>query len=222
MGFMLGRGFDIDNRQDLVFTLLWMAVSFVSILVHELGHALVSKKLTRITPSIKLWAMGGLADSRTHLTREHKLKVVWAGPLAGLALFLVVLLMCCLIYGIEPGARIIGWLIYRPNIDILNMEALSILREMNKGVFQLLWALVFVNFWWSLVNLLPVFPLDGGQIYACLESSERKVSQVGLITGAVCAAIGLMAFQSIFIGILFGYLAYQNYQRLQQTSGGYR
>ena len=31
-------------------------------------------------------------------------------------------------------------------------------------LFVLVWDLLFVNIFWGLVNLLPVFPLDGGQI----------------------------------------------------------
>lgn len=220
MGFLLGHGIAINNRSSLIYTLIWMAVAFVSVLVHELGHALVSQKLTNVTPSIRLWAMGGLADPRTHLTRKDKLKVVWAGPLAGLALFALVLLACCLVYGFGPGARLIALMIY-PLESLINIEIISLIGTMSPNLFYLLEALVFVNFWWSMVNLLPVHPLDGGQIYACLEPSQSKVYQLGFIVGAVVAVIGLVVFQKIFLGVLFGFLAYQNYQSLQQSRGGY-
>lgn len=220
MGFLLGNGININSRQDLMFTLLWILILLFSILVHEFGHALVSRKVSGATPSIKLWAMGGLAYPNTSLNREQRLKVTWAGPLAGLAFFVVILLTCCLVYGFGSGARIVAYLLYPRNIGILNVDSLLILSEMKDGLYHLIRGLVLFNFWWSLVNLLPVYPLDGGQIYSVLERSQRKVYQVGLITGVLVAVIGLLVFQSFFIAMLFGFLAFQNFQRLQQEPGG--
>jgi Zn-dependent protease len=218
-GFLLGGGLHLDlGRQALLSVLLWMIVVFVSIMVHEFGHALTSRKLTRVNPSVKLWAMGGLAYPNTNLSRKESFWVTWAGPLAGLAFFVLILLGCCLTYGFGPGSRVIAFMAFPPG-GFLDLEAVKVLREMNWAVFEILYALVFVNFWWSIVNLLPVFPLDGGQIYASVETSERKVFQVGLVTG-VLAAAAFLFFGRWFAAALFGYLAYQNYQRLQQINGG--
>ncbi|HBF16361.1 MAG TPA: peptidase, partial [Verrucomicrobiales bacterium] len=71
MGFFLGGGIGIKSRQDFLMILLWIVVLFVSILVHELGHALTSRKMTGVTPSIKLWGMGGLAYPNTQLTQKQ-------------------------------------------------------------------------------------------------------------------------------------------------------
>ncbi len=223
IGFVLGGGFDINGRDSLISVILWIIVLFVSILVHEFGHALTSRKLTKVNPSVKLWGMGGLAYPNTNLTRKESFRVTWAGPLAGLAFFGVVALICCLVYGVRPGAGIISYFIY-PGDHVVDSGTYAAFKSMNGVTEELLHALVFINFWWSLVNLLPVYPLDGGQIYAAVETSQRKVYQVGVATGAIVAIVGWMVFKDWWVALLFGYLAYQNYQRLQQLtgSGGFR
>ncbi|MFT6181914.1 MAG: stage IV sporulation protein FB [Paracoccaceae bacterium] len=219
-GFLLGRGFNIDNRQDFIGVILWMLIVFVSIIVHEFGHALTSRKFTGVNPNVRLWAMGGLAYPNTHLTRKQSFWVTWAGPLAGLGLFVLTALLACLALGFSTGLNLIGILIY-PKIGI-TPDTLLALSQMHWVTIEILYGMVFVNFWWSIINLLPVFPLDGGQIYAAVETSQKKVFQVGMIVGIVVAVIALVQFKMLFAAALFGYLAYQNYQRLQQITGGGR
>ena len=209
MGFFLGGGLAITSRQDLLMVLLWIIILFVSILVHELGHALTSRKMTGVTPSIKLWGMGGLAYPNTQLTQKQSFWVTWAGPLAGLGFFGLIVLTCCAIYGFAIGTDLTMILLFP------SRETYTVLAKMNDPVLYMLKDLLWVNFWWSLINLLPVFPLDGGQIYASIERSPKKVWIVGMVTGALVAIAGLLFLDRIFIAILFGYLAFQNYKRLE-------
>ena len=213
MGFFLGDGIGIKSRQDLLMVLLWIIVLFVSILVHELGHALTSRKMTGVTPSIKLWGMGGLAYPNTQLTRKQSFWVTWAGPLAGLGFFGLIVLTCCAIYGFAIGTDLTMILLFP------SRETYTVLAKMNDPVLYMLKDLLWVNFWWSLMNLLPVFPLDGGQIYASIERSPKKVWTVGMVTGALVAIAGFFILHQIVIAILFGYFAFQNYKRLQHLKG---
>ena len=217
MGFFLGGGLGITSREDFLMILLWIIVLLVSILVHELGHALTSRKMTGVTPSIKLWGMGGLAYPNTQLNQKQSFWVTWAGPLAGLGFFGLIVLTCCTVYGIAVGTDLTMFLLF-PSTGI-NRETFTVLAEMNKPVFFMLDKLLWVNLWWSLINLLPVFPLDGGQIYASIEKSPKKVLIVGIVTGALVAIAGFFILHRIFIAILFGYLAFQNYKRLQHLKG---
>ena len=217
MGFFLGGGFGITSREDFLMILLWIIVLLVSILVHELGHALTSRKMTGVTPSIKLWGMGGLAYPNTQLTQKQSFWVTWAGPLAGLGFFGLIVLTCCTVYGIAVGTDLTMFLLF-PSTGI-NRETYTVLAKMNDPVLYMLKDLLWVNFWWSLINLLPVFPLDGGQIYASIERSPKKVLIVGIVTGALVAIAGFFILHRIFIAILFGYLAFQNYKRLQHLKG---
>lgn len=220
VAFFLGGGTRITDRESFLHTLLWMVVVFVSILVHELGHAMTSRKLTKVQPNIKLWGLGGLAYPNTHLNRQDDFRMTLAGPLAGLAFFGVVAVFCILQYGGLTGLDMIKWLIY-PGFG-LQFETMVELRDMHWVTFNLLRSLVFVNFWWSLINLLPVHPLDGGRIYATFQSSSYKVHQVGAATGVIVALIGWFVFGDWWIALMFGFLAYQNYQAMQQVSGGRR
>ena len=174
MGFFLGGGLAITSREDFLMILLWIIVLLVSILVHELGHALTSRKMTGVTPSIKLWGMGGLAYSNK-LDQKQSFWVTWAGPLAGLGFFGLIVLTCCAVYGIAVGTDLTMFLLF-PSTGI-NRETFTVLAEMNKPVLFMLDKLLWVNFWWSLMNLLPVFPLDGGQIYAKVYRSRLLVVQ---------------------------------------------
>ncbi|MDA7509601.1 hypothetical protein N9046_06285 [Akkermansiaceae bacterium] len=217
MGFFLGGGLAITSREDFLMILLWIIVLLVSILVHELGHALTSRKMTGVTPSIKLWGMGGLAYSNTQLTQKQSFWVTWAGPLAGLGFFGLIVLTCCTVYGIAVGTDLTMFLLF-PSTGI-NRETFTVLAEMNDPVLYMLKDLLWVNFWWSLMNLLPVFPLDGGQIYASIERSPKKVWTVGMVTGALVAIAGFFILHQIVIAILFGYFAFQNYKRLEHLKG---
>jgi Zn-dependent protease len=214
MGFFLGGGLAITSREDFLMILLWIIVLLVSILVHELGHALTSRKMTGVTPSIKLWGMGGLAYPNTQLTQKQSFWVTWAGPLAGLGFFGLIVLTCCAIYGFAVGTDLTMFLLF-PTTGI-NRETFTVLAKMNDPVLlNMLKHLLWVNFWWSLMNLLPVFPLDGGQIYASIERSPKKVWTVGMVTGALVAIAGFFILHQIVITILFGYFAFQNYKRLE-------
>lgn len=218
MGFFLfpGSVIGIKSRQDLMMVLLWIIVLFVSILVHELGHALTSRKMTGVTPSIKLWGMGGLAYPNTQLTQKQSFWVTWAGPLAGLGFFGLIVLSCCAIYGFAVGTELTMIFLFP------SRETYTVLAEMNNPLLFMLKELLWVNFWWSLINLLPIFPLDGGQIYASIEKSPKRVWIVGMVTGAVVAIAGFFILHQIFIAILFGYFAFQNYKRLEHLKGQYR
>jgi stage IV sporulation protein FB len=216
--FFLGNGLqNIDSRAGIFDTLLWMIVVFASILIHELGHALTSRKLTGVQPNIRLVAFGGLAYPNTQLNRSDSLKVTLAGPAAGLAFFVVIILFCIARYGLIPGLDVVIWHITHSK-DLLIGNG-SAFFNMSETTFSLIKSLIYVNFWWSLVNLLPVYPLDGGQAYAAIESSQKKVYQIGMITGIAAALFGFLFFGSIFVAILFGFLAFQNYQRLEQLGG---
>jgi len=88
---------------------------------------------------------------------------------------------------------------------------------LNIFVSMLLW----VNVFWGLINLLPVFPLDGGQVARNVLiqydpwDGVRKSLWVSVVTGGILAVVGLIGFHSVYIAILFGFLAFQSYQSLQ-------
>jgi Zn-dependent protease len=72
-----------------------------------------------------------------------------------------------------------------------------------------------------LINLAPVYPLDGGSVTrnVLLQADPldgvRKSLWISVIAGAAIALAGLVFFRSIFMALLFGLLAFQSYQSLQ-------
>ena len=89
-------------ENDIPAVLLWMAAVFVSILVHEFGHALMSKAFN-CSPSVVLWGMGGLCYSQgEQQTPRQRLAVIFAGPGAGFLLCGLVVMVFWIVLGISP------------------------------------------------------------------------------------------------------------------------
>jgi Zn-dependent protease len=190
--FLLGPGFGL-NWQMLV----WVAVVFVSILVHELGHAVVGKLLGG-EPEIHLQMLGGVTYPR--LRRRpgplHQFILSVAGPVAGLAL---------------GGA---AWALGRvipPDPGSPSWVAMQFIR--------------FCSFVWAAFNLLPILPLDGGQMMlAIIEGVRRKPSEIlaSWVSGAIALAAALVAFahygiREPFLLGWFVLFAFQNFARASQA-----
>lgn len=149
--------------------LIWVVAVMVSIILHEFGHVWMWRVFgTRA--KIQLNGMGGLAIPTTggRAFGWRYILVCFAGPA-------IQLLFAAALYG--------GWL-YRSRIR--DYPALTFLLEM----------LLLINLFWALFNLLPIYPLDGGQI--AREGLQMSAGRKGLIASlwlsvATCALIGLNA-----------------------------
>ena len=88
---------------------------------------------------------------------------------------------------------------------------------MNIFVTELLW----VNIFWGVFNLMPVYPLDGGSVTRNVllqvdpADGVRKSLWVSVIAGALIALIAFFFLRSLYMAVLFGFLAFQSYQSLQ-------
>jgi stage IV sporulation protein FB len=217
---LLGLNALRDENHGPILLLIWIAVVFVSILVHELGHAL-AYRMYGSHARIVLWGFGGLAiGSPNPAGRARRIFVTLAGPLAGF-------LLAALVYGSD---RLTGWST-AGGVPVLNLY------------FQLM----FVNIAWGVLNLFPVFPLDGGQITRELCEGKWRgrglrvslqisfaVAVAAAVYSLACAldekfgshlakVIPWWAFGNVFTAILFAILAVQSYLLLKQLggSGGY-
>jgi membrane-associated protease RseP (regulator of RpoE activity) len=78
-----------------------------------------------------------------------------------------------------------------------------------------------VNIFWGLVNLLPIYPLDGGRVareVLTLGHPRQGIIQslwLSAIVAAGVAVLGFVTFNSFFMALFFGYLAYSSYQTLR-------
>jgi Zn-dependent protease len=143
--FWLGSVLLGANTLDLgiQYLAIWVVIVFVSILVHEMGHALAFRRFGA-DAEIILYAFGGLAVPTHAISgRGRRIIVALAGPIAGF-------ILCGLVYGSNQALE---WGV-----------ATNGLARNGPEVAFLYDVLIWINLYWGLFNLLPVFPLDGGQV----------------------------------------------------------
>ena len=137
-----------DYFGDFALAVVSAFLFFLSILLHELGHAVVAIRNGIPIAGIDLWLFGGVAKmERDTDTPGVEFKVAVAGPL-------VTLVIAALCFGI-------GSLI--ANADDVFATTSFDNAAADDAVAVLGW-LAFVNFWLLVFNLIPGFPLDGGRI----------------------------------------------------------
>jgi len=210
-----------DSRGPLL--ILWVGAVFLSILIHELGHAF-AMRYCGIHSSVVLYHFGGLAIptgafgagfSKKNLSQAEKIFISAAGPAAQILLAVFVIVIAT-----TMGYRILLLPEFLSSIPMLD-EGKQIV---SPGLFGLVNFIVWPSVMWAILNLVPVYPLDGGQIAREIASflgfSVEHSLKLSIATAALMAVWGLMAGQ-IFLTFLFASLAYSNYQMLG-LGGGYR
>jgi Zn-dependent protease len=177
--------------------LVWIVVSFLAILLHELGHALAAR-LYRQTPQIEIHGFGGLTKWAwvDELKWSQRVFISLAGPGIGF---------------VAGGLLYLGQT-FSPGFD-------SYLVFLASRYF--LW----VTLGWGLFNLLPILPMDGGRALAeflehRMGQSEgrlltRKVS-IGTAAVAMVAGIGMGRVWAVILCAIF---AFDNYQRMRGLPG---
>ena len=191
---------------------IWISVCFVSILLHELGHA-AACRMFGDHAEIKLYAWGGLTSWNSSFYGTMRQFVVsLAGPLAGFCLAGLALGLA-----LSSGASIrVGHHLLIPVLAVLSKQAT--LTEPGLW-YTVLNDLLWVNFFWGLVNLLPVYPLDGGQaaraVFERFSPAEgrRRSLILSVVVGAIMALLGLLA-GSLWILLMFAIMAVSSMQLL--------
>lgn len=194
--------FEYIRAGHVDFAVTWILVVFVSVLVHELGHGLAVRR-HGIEPVIALHGMGGTTSwtSRAPLSRPAHVVISLAGPFAGFALGLPLLL----VFGGSIG-------MFGHGFDVAPSVAWRLPTLVDKAIEQMIW----VNLGWGAVNLLPVLPFDGGHV---LEQTlgPRHVRATAAISTLVGASIAILALmqnpREVWIAMLFGMAAMQSFQR---------
>jgi stage IV sporulation protein FB len=211
------------------FLLVWIGCVFVSILIHELGHVFMGR-LFGAEGHIVLYSFGGLAIGSNSLSsRGQRILVSFAGPLAGF-LFLGVLALALAAFApgqLEMVVDLLRLLFGYPPLQKEPPPPLSPLVQ------HAIWYLFEINLFWGLLNLLPVWPLDGGQISRDFFTGISRENGVRISLGISLVVSGVLAVQAlsvhldhplipflwwlggIYMAIMFGLLAFQSFQLLQ-------
>lgn len=189
--------------------LIWLLAVFVSILVHEMGHALTSRAFGA-RPQITLYAFGGLASYADRgMTRAQRIAISLAGPAAGFALAAVIV---GLVYAFGGRVAVHDWML----VPLLDPD--------KRLLLVLVFYLFYINTWWGLINLLPILPLDGGHVAQELMVAhrERGLYESYVVSVAVAGALalyGALYLRDWFLTLFFLALAVNSYQFLQQLRG---
>ncbi len=221
VALLLGPWEPLPGQSVVMLMAMWIIALFVSILFHEMGHA-TAMRAYGFRPSITLYGLGGLASYGEAQAYGSKgpaalgqILISFAGPAAGF-----------LLAGVVTGAIVLSgsgirvWLGFPYGISVAPAEIIGSVR-LTWFIAQLL----FINILWGLVNLLPVYPLDGGQISreVFLKINPREGIRLSLglsiLTAGALAVIALTQRRDFFVALLFGYLAYSSYVTLQAYSG---
>lgn len=210
------------NDKHLEWVVLWIGCLFISILVHEFGHGLTSKHF-RDSPWILLYGMGGLCYSERQGDRAQRLAIILAGPGAGFLLFLVVLVVTTLFLGVTPRehAALVPYALgFKPDLPAL-LSAGEKFGPDSAMKFMAYAYMVQINLLWTLINLLPIWPLDGGQASQILftlvdpRNGVRRSHFLAMMTAGALAVFAGIRSSDLFMAFFFGMFAYLNFQILQ-------
>ncbi|WP_435017094.1 site-2 protease family protein [Tundrisphaera sp. TA3] len=202
---------------------LWVGCVFVSILVHEFGHGLTARALIHQRPSIILHGMGGLCVyDREHNSPWGRVAVLSMGPGAGFLLAALVAALGAVAFGIIPAidddySLTFNAIRFNPgSFWLSHRRALVIASQIYEN-------LIFINIMWGLFNLLPIFPLDGGQLASSFLSmhsprdGQRRAFIVSFVTASLVAVYCFRSGNEI-TAIFIAYLALINFQFLQAAT----
>jgi stage IV sporulation protein FB len=167
-------GYDASIRYGVGFVVAWVGCVFVSVLLHELGHVWMGR-LFGTHGYIVLYSLGGLAVGSNALSRRwQRVLVSFAGPLIQFVLL---------------GLIWVG----------KDRMAAFIPPQSRKAAAIVWYDLFQINLFWPLLNLLPIWPLDGGQISreVCQGVSRQRGTAfslgISMVVAGILAAHELMA-----------------------------
>ncbi|HET9656058.1 MAG TPA: site-2 protease family protein [Kineosporiaceae bacterium] len=188
---------------------VWVVVATLAVLAHEFGHAVVART-TGAHPHITLSGFGGVTTFAPPqpLSRARSLAISVAGPFVGLVLgAALVVLAPAIVPGTDPASWLAGAFAYRPYPVSWQVEAL------DSGIF--------VCFAWSVLNLLPVLPLDGGQAMRELlpgspQARARRAAMVSVVTAALVVLAAVLSGQ-VFVGLFMLMFAVMNILSLRES-----
>ncbi|MDQ8193033.1 hypothetical protein QEH59_01255 [Coraliomargarita sp. SDUM461004] len=187
----IGGGLHASNSLDILLVLVFIFAAFLSILIHELGHALTIRKYGLPT-SITLQSFGGFAAYPAgRLNRKQSFIVTAAGPALQFSLGVALIFLSRSIA--TPEGSLFG----------------PFLRD-----------LIWVSIVWSILNCLPIYPMDGGQMMAAIlgPRKQRYVHLLSVIVAVLIGVAGYFFLGTILLSVFMGLFAWQNWQAYQATS----
>lgn len=183
---------------DLSLVLAWVVVVFVSVLVHELGHAVAFARYG-LEPRVRIHALGGVTMAAGDLGWSQRVFTSFAGPAAGFVL---------------GAIAAVPWV-----FDAVPSSGFG-----RQVMLLALW----VNLGWGMANLLPALPLDGGHILEAVlqhRYGDAGWRAARGVTAAVAAVAAVVAFAYGFViaaalVAMFGFQAFSEMRQSPTSSHG--
>ncbi|MCW5981179.1 MAG: site-2 protease family protein [Bryobacteraceae bacterium] len=179
----------LEGSQSALADVLFVSGLFVSVLLHELGHAVVARRYGVRTIEIVMFPIGGIARFEKAPKARHELWIASAGPLVNIAIAAVVFVSL----GLTSG---------------LKLEGIATLTDPKDS--NLLERLALGNLILAAFNLLPAFPMDGGRILRSLLAiwkPEEEATQIAARAGRMLAILmglyGLISMHFLLVFIAF-------------------
>jgi Zn-dependent protease len=181
--WFLIAAYEFTRRAGLYASPIWAAFEYVAlfaiVLLHEFGHALACRQTGGVADRIVLWPLGGIAFVNPPRRPGAMLWSIAAGPLVNVVLLPILSIALAITqaqFGAEPS---------------------------DFALF--VWHVWWINLGLLIFNILPVYPLDGGQILRSLLwfplgeiRSLQIASVIGLIGSIILAGVGLLLGMDIF------------------------
>lgn len=202
VGFLILIAFFVamnyDPQRGIQYALLWAPVVFVSVLLHELAHALLIAVFGYGASHVILGGMGGVTINKRRAKPWHEVLISIAGPLTSFA---------------------IAW------VAATAAERLPQVGH-DPMLAALIPYLYYANIFWGKFNLVPVRPLDGGHAvhnFLRIFLDERRAFAgavwIGMIGGTAAAAYAAYT-GAIFIAMFLGWMVFENFRQWQAFRGG--
>lgn len=205
------------QRQLLVDVSITLAILFVSVLAHELGHCFAARQMDGRVDQIVLWPLGGLAPINLSHQPQEEMVTAAAGPLVNMSIAAVAIIP--LLFMHQDMSTVLN-----PLRSPLPLEGVTWVYCLQ--------LVVWVNWLLTLANVfLPAYPLDGGRVLRSLIWQKRgyrtavtMVAMVAKLTAAaICVAAGVMMYYQVYpdavlplalLGIVVYFSAKQEAERL--------
>jgi Zn-dependent protease len=182
---------EISMRRGRYPSIAWNVAEYLALFLivtlHEFGHALACRQVGGTANKIVLWPLGGVAYIDPPPRPAATLWSIAAGPLVNVVL-------AGAFYPLTMWAWHSGWTITSPN------------------AYTLLWSVWAINLGLLVFNLLPIYPLDGGQILSAVlwfvlgrARSLKVVAMLGLL-GAIGLIVAALWLHSFWIGLISLYI----------------
>jgi Zn-dependent protease len=194
--------FELQVRSGEYSSALWNALEYLSLFaivtLHEFGHSLACRQVGGTAERIVLWPLGGVAYVNPPQRPGATLWSLAAGPLVNVALVPLLL-------GFGWAGGLLGW------------------GDTQGDLFDLVRAVFVMNAMILAFNLLPIYPLDGGQILRSLlwfalgrARSLMAATLVGFAGVLAIVALAVLA-RSFWLGIVAAFVAVSCWSGFQQA-----